>query len=241
MQQIALVGGCPRSGTSALAKMLSCHPDVAISHERFGGRARSDDFGPADFVAERAREHREGDCAEAAFAHPTTRRALDKRDSATVVGDKLPYVSMLLDAAKKVAGCKVVAIIREPAGMAESFQERFRRKSDPFSHDFRASVRLFNEGMALLRDADPEADGYSLMVVEYHQAFTKPEVPKAIFKYLGVDPTVDDSYLSVQREFIDMGLKVAASGIRGHVARTADYAAYRANLRKWQMPLETSQ
>lgn len=240
-QQIALVGGCPRSGTSALAKMVSCHPDVAIAHERYGGRAVAEDFGPADFLADRVREYREGDGGEHAFAHPTTKLALEKWDRAAVIGDKLPFISLLLDAAKKLPGCKVVAIIREPSGMAESFQERFRRKNDPFPHDFRKSVRLFNEGMALLRDADPEADGYSLMVVEYHQAFTNPEVPKAILEYLGVDPSVDDSYLSVQQEFIDLGRKVAASAVRGHVARTADYAAYRANLRKWQLPLETNQ
>lgn len=237
-QQIALVGGCPRSGTSALAEMVTCHPDVAIAHERFGLRAASDEFSRADFLTDRAHDYREEDGGRPAFDHPTTTKALAKWDGAAVVGDKLPYMSLLLNAAKKLPGCKVVAVIREPVGMAESFHDRFRRPGDPFPHDFRQSVRFFNEGMQLLRDATPEEDGYSLMVVEYHQAFTMPKVASAILEFLGVDPTIDDSYLSVQQQFLGLGRKATMSTIRGHVARVADYASYRANLRRWQLPME---
>lgn len=186
-QTIALVGGAQRSGTTALQRLLSLHPDVAILRERYTGRAAKGEFGPELFAADRVATFVPGDCKRDTLDKPGTQRILRKFRDAKVVGDKIPRIDLLLRAARTIPGCKVVAVLREPYGMAQSYQRRFENPDDGFSSDFRRAVREFNDLVGELDAIDPENENFDLCVVSHWDLLSDPARLGYVFDFLGVD------------------------------------------------------
>lgn len=190
MATVAFVTGVPRSGTSALASLLTAHPDIAITHERFGMAVTLPDFGPDYLTAERARTFVEGDCLPEAFSLDTTQAALAKWETASVIGDKLPAVAHVVSVAQRFGPAKVIAIVRDPFSIAQSYQARADNPEDPFwpgDMGYVAAVKDHNVAMTAL-EAARETLGERLLVVCYERVFSPGADLSPIFRFLGVSP-----------------------------------------------------
>jgi hypothetical protein len=152
-QRFLFVCGVARSGTTALAKLLSCDPQIALGLERVRDLARADN--PA-FTSELFSEERFFDFREADGMPPSRNPGhypllREKWNQCTFIGDKIPRlfnsVGYVLN---HFRGAKMIYISRPIAAIAASWD---RRAADPADHwpqknDFKVAVREWNRGNA---------------------------------------------------------------------------------------------
>lgn len=151
------VAGCPRSGTTALTRLLNCHPEIVVGLERYKrifGRAH--DVKPDMFTAERFFDFRDGDTD---FAPGTPRgvdaggfyeRARAKFATARFVGDKYPQFFRFYDKLfRAFPRARVVFIARDPLRVAQSWQRRSEDNTSwPEKNDALRSVGYWNDALA---------------------------------------------------------------------------------------------
>ncbi|MGR3322918.1 MAG: sulfotransferase family protein [Pseudooceanicola sp.] len=186
-QQFVFVTGVPRSGTSALAEMLTLHPEVAVMHERFGGMVDKNGFGPGLYTAERVGTYLPDDGGSRAFNHAVTQQAIDKWPPAKVVGDKIPALRNVLKQAHKFKGCKIIAIVRDPFSVSASYQARAGNRSDPWpaTKNHAAAISHWNSGLNVLLEAVREKE-LDIHIVGYNDLFVEGKGREEIFEFIGV-------------------------------------------------------
>ncbi|HND14369.1 MAG TPA: hypothetical protein PLN78_05270, partial [Pseudomonadales bacterium] len=94
MKKFIFVAGCARSGTGALAQLLSASDDIVMGMERFGHLESKGSFSltPNHFEKERFFDVRDGDTFYGNFDefHRHDKRIREKFDSCIYIGDKRP-------------------------------------------------------------------------------------------------------------------------------------------------------
>ncbi|GGL79148.1 sulfotransferase family protein [Wenxinia marina] len=228
---IAFVGGAQRSGTTALRQFLSSHPRVAILHERFAHLANKPEFGPHLFTSDQIVEAGGEGEGQRRFDGPVMKAMAAKWDDATVVGDKIPKMHSLIAAARRVPGSKVVAIVREPYGMAQSFQKRYKNEEDGFGADFKAAVKQFNFSVQTLAAIDTRNEDFDLCVVQYHDLVADPARLGYVFEFLGVDVPSHEAMSMYQLK--DTDRRREESEIASYVSRNARVGLYRKVLERF--------
>lgn len=202
-RRILLVTGCPRSGTTALVRLLNTHPQVAIGVERFTrrlldtGRLERELFDP-----ERFERFQKGDGNRVSFDSAATKTAVAKASHAEVIGDKSPNPAEVFKAAKAIGDVSLVVVLREPQAVARSFQvraDRARQSNEaaqywPATRDFRQGIREFNGAIAATLSFVTEIEADSelkkrirLKIVEYESMFRDRAKALDLFAFLGVD------------------------------------------------------
>ena len=136
------VCGCPRSGTTALGRLLNQHPAIALGLERYKfvfGR-RLDEFRPDLFALPRFLDIRAEDSN-----NPNTHLAekfapgLEMR----VVGDKIPYLDRRFPHVQQAfPEARMLAIFRDPADVARSWQQRADNPADSWRAEAGAAAAL---------------------------------------------------------------------------------------------------
>lgn len=233
---LCFVTGCPRSGTTAMVQLLNCHPDLAITNERYFSAIKQADFGRAYFARERLDRFEQGDGYPHALKAAETLRALDKVETAQVIGDKVPHVKLVMDAAKRIGRAKVIALLRDPVSVLLSFDARARRSAAhtdpdpgwPAHFDHAEGLKRFNHAVRHLLAAarkTTEERGFDLLVVDYADVFRPGGGTDGIFRFLGVDPAMAEGVSAVQATLDDRRLH--RDRIHREAALGADYARYR--------------
>lgn len=234
-KRIVLVTGCPRSGTTALLHLLNCHPQMAVSHERYSTRIASEDFGPDLFDLERFRTFQEGDCHIKAFDTAETQYALAKAENAIVIGDKVPDPKLVFDAAERVEGAMVIAILREPSGVARSYDARCRQTQQfgekaslwPTWRDHKAATTDFNNALGEIKAGIERSKNGNVpvLVLDYGAVFSGAYDINEVFRFVGLDPSLaegtEDIVNARARERVNLDL------IDQYVAENANYSGYR--------------
>ncbi|WP_421905358.1 sulfotransferase [Mameliella sp.] len=236
-RRLALVTGAPRSGTTALVDVLNTHPDIAIMGERYNKLVSKRSLTLDHFSDARLRSFDEGDGSPVSFGMPQMQNALAKLDSAKVVGDKVPRPRDMFALAQTLGKPPVLAILREPHGMARSYDGRVARaqwqiaegKSAtwPVHRDHNAAIRDFNDYITLLKDMSLSTSGGTpdFLLVDYTLLFSRDYPVARIFEFLDVDPSraVDvDAVLNAQS-----AQQRALDKLNHTVSLTADMAGYR--------------
>ncbi|MCR9276256.1 MULTISPECIES: sulfotransferase family protein [Mameliella] len=214
-KSVVLVTGAPRSGTTALVELLNCHPELAVTNERYNKRLLARDLRLEHYSVDRMRRYQPDDGGKVSFEMDVTQKALAKLDGARVVGDKIPRPYEVFELAQTLGKAPVIAILREPMGMARSYMGRVRRAEMqmangktptwPVKRDFHAAVRDFNDYVALLRDMSASKLGGSApwLLVEYVSLFSGEYPVERIFEFLDLDPakaTGLDAVVGVREE-----------------------------------------
>jgi len=235
--RVALVTGAPRSGTTALVELLNCHPDIAMMNERYNRLVAREEVGLDHFLSDRLRDFQDGDGSPVAFGMDVTQQALSKLGSAKVVGDKVPRPRNMFKLAQRLGNAPVIAILREPQGMAESYMGRVRRAEMQLAkggnatwqtqRDFKAAVREFNDYVELLRDMSASKSGGTMpwLLIDYVSLFSGAFPVERIFEFLDLDPSRAsglDSVLNVRD-----AKRLAADEMKQFVGLHADYSGYR--------------
>ena len=188
------IAGCPRSGTTALTRLVNLHPEVVVGLERFKGLyGRRREFTPELFQRERFFDYREGDTnflpptnAEAAAFYG---RANEKFDTAKFIGDKYPQFFRHYDVLfKQFPDAHVIFIFRDPQFVAQSWQRRSEDSTRwPAENDGRKAVGYWNDALAYtLAYKGMKRDSFTF--VEYEEFFkTQTEGLLSLLCRIGAD------------------------------------------------------
>lgn len=138
MSQLCFICGCPRSGTTALAKIVNSHPDAAMGIERFRKiaiGANGMEFGPALFERERFIDIRQTD-TDLVTTNEAIARKADKRWPMKLIGDKVPRLYARQKFLKDTfPESTLVAIFRDPMAVAMSWQARADNPEDKWPEE----------------------------------------------------------------------------------------------------------
>lgn len=179
-----LVSGTPRSGTTALGKMLGSHPEIQMFTELYSFR-----FGyhPRMLAAENiARLVRAGLLA-------ATDSDIAKAKHAAIVGDKRPNLMQSVDLTLRHfvdRDLRIVHVVRKIEDVAASYIQRAKIGSWDASRDHVTAVAdaNLNNRKVLEVLADP-ASAVRVIVVEYSSLWEGPSISQQILQHLGLSPS----------------------------------------------------
>ena len=180
------VVGCPRSGTTALARLLNGSPDIVIGIERYQKVAFTSGLTPALFEYDRFFTIEEGD---------THYESLDDFDKSYVTlrekykgtkthGDKIPPLFRAYDSVNSAfPDVGFIFIVRNLIDVANSYMHRFENPKDPWKRDFKRAVKDWNQSLALTTTA--LANGIRIHVVSYERLFADgaQDVIEGVFNF----------------------------------------------------------
>lgn len=178
------VGGCVRSGTTAITRVLNAHPDVLVGEERYLQAWGKHKVRPEHFEKDRYLDYQDGDSPRGMYKF---RDEADRFPSARYVGDKHPFVFWLYkDFENHFADASVVYILRNPVSVCESAQARADDPSDRFAIDGERTLGFWNDSIE--RTIKALNTGARIVVVCYEEIFGSRSVIAKLFRALKLDP-----------------------------------------------------
>jgi len=226
---LLLVGGCPRSGTSALVQALNMHPEVLVGHERFFHLWRKGTLTAGHFEKSRFLNVEDGDTFYDVERIITTDFSTRRYPAARLIGDKYPRIYECYGLiSEQFPDAHILYIVRNPFSVAESYQARYE-KEEGWTQDFREAIREWNRSLAqtiaFLRTNS------NMTVVSYETLFSSIELLDGMFRALGLDPA-NSNRAGLQKtidEFKVLKDKpvLRREDIRYWVSCSADFISYR--------------
>ena len=228
--------GAPRSGTTALARLMNTDPNLVVGIERYRDRLmkiNSPDLCTL-FEKERFFKYDADDTAvDFNVAHPhLTEISKRKFDTATYIGDKVPRLYRRLhhiDAA--FPGCIVVYIIRNPIHVASSWQRRADAKHDrwPERNGYQQAVIEWNQSLRFAIEARSLL-GNRIILLSYERIFGNQRLAvwRQVMRRLQLPVKPDES----TRRFLENAFRRTqkkrdiSAEVTQYVSRTADYITY---------------
>ncbi|EEW60997.1 conserved hypothetical protein [Ruegeria sp. TrichCH4B] len=234
--------GVGRSGTTALSEALNLDPHIVLGIERY--KYRFIGAAPPEEPRQLFEKHRffsydpedTNIRIDSREYGPVYESALEKFDTATYVGDKIPGLYKRLPFLhKKFPECKVIYILRRPLMVANSWQARANNNRDnwPKKNGYRAAIAEWNRSLEIIANAK-EKWGRRLIVVEYERSFgphAKVEFSK-LLKYLDLPQDFSsrmDEFLSLSEQKAGTERDVSQE-IQDHVSENANFDLYRSIL-----------
>ncbi|MEM9813878.1 MAG: sulfotransferase [Pseudomonadota bacterium] len=237
------ITGCPRSGTSAVHRLLNRHPEVAIGNERYSGQTRRQELRPALYEPDRFLAFEEGDTHHMGerWKRRDDRGVLERFRGARIVGDKLPQLIGKTEQLAAFGRVKLVFLLREPFGVANSFDLRAAKKDRfwPETRDHKAAIRQFNKAMKTLKALEDEGV-HELLVMPYEHLFVGQRGLRELFAFIGADfdqvGEIDDIFAqSDDRRAAGRGANLTAQ----FVSLRANFEGYRQAMAHALARLET--
>jgi hypothetical protein len=240
------IAGTPRSGTTAITRMLSHHTNIALCMERFKYVYKDDVLVPADFSLERILEFRpsETNFNPNSPEHSTHyKRVLSKWADSSVIGDKCPTLyKKYLYLSRSFAGtARFLYLARDIEAICSSWNARALNNSDPWprGNDFTQAVSYWND--ANRRTVAALDAGLPILVVSYDGLFDGRShlgdlTLKAILDHVSQtsDPQLTDAWRRYCVEYEALAATrpmVALPGQDEVLARRADHAMYKRLMR----------
>ena len=189
------VVGASRTGTSALCRYLSLHPEICVLNERYKKIAR--DVGPGHFRFARVRENMEAETnlppgrTEVRFE-----ALLDTKQEHRLkwFGDKgYGYASHMERVNDNNPGCAFFMTLRDPVPVAASY---LARKHNPRPGDtwmegkdaVREAIRAYNTVLAKAREFIQRRPTVPFVLIEYESFYKEPEGYEPLLsEVLGLD------------------------------------------------------
>lgn len=238
-KKLLFVSGTPRSGTSALVRLLNLHPALMIGMERYHSQYKGNSIDPSFFERDRFLDVREGDThAKGGFGAQNVRTLRQRYDKAEIIGDKYPLLYLqfgrILSAFPEA---RHVFIIRNPLSVAESYQQRNENPDDSFNKDYRTAIEEWNKGLDAML-ALPDTAREKFCVVEYEGIFKSAAEIERLFAFLGLSPPEEKALATLQERANDLEqtLVPRRDELRSYVTRNAKWGLYKQFLREFCNP-----
>jgi len=175
------VSGCPRSGTTALTRLLNLHPSIVVGLERYKNVFGRQKFVTKDmFEADRFFDFHPDDSnflpEKSQQARDFYEKARTKFSTATFIGDKYPQFFRFYGGIfKNLPDAKIVFIFRDPSYVAQSWERRSLDSSDwPSKNDARRAIAYWNDALAYTL-AYTQIKKSAFVFVDYEQFFAGRE------------------------------------------------------------------
>lgn len=180
--------GCPRSGTTALAKLLNTDNRIALGIERYHYKVLGSEFklDYHHFEKQRFFLLKEYDTFWNNLLH--LNHLENKFNNCIYRGDKIPRLYERLPFLyTQMPECKVLFIVRNIIDVAASYNVRSRDSNDRWlkSRDFRAAVNDWNRSLHSLAEAIQS--GMDVHIIVYEDIFNCLDAFVGIYKFLSID------------------------------------------------------
>lgn len=238
-KKLLFVSGTPRSGTSALVRLLNLHPALMIGMERYHSQYKHNPIAPSFFERDRFLDVREGDTHDkGGFGTQDADRLRQRYDRAEIIGDKYPL--LYLQFGRILAAfpeARHVFIIRNPLSVAESYQQRFENPDDRFNSDYSTAITHWNKGLDAML-ALPDTTRNKFCVVEYESIFKSAAEIERLFAFLDLSPPEGKALAELQERANDLEqtLVPRRDDLRSYVTRNAKWGLYKRFLREFCNP-----
>lgn len=196
--RLLFVVGLARSGTTALAEVLSAHPAIVLGVERYKQLWRGeriDELHAGLFERERLFDLGDGLTNVTPERHPRWRAHYERMEAqlgqAAYVGDKMSTVR-IQRLWKNLPDARLVCIVRDPRSVAGSWETRAHDPRDrywPADNDARRSVTRWNQAnRQILRAVDGRPD--RAVVIDHAGFFGSPDSAPLVrlLDWLGLEP-----------------------------------------------------
>lgn len=192
------IAGCPRSGTTALTRLVNLHPEVVVGMERYKGLySKREGFSADLFRRDRFFDYRDNDSS---FLPSTNAKAAtfyanadEKFDRAKFVGDKYPQFFRHYDVLfKNFPDAHVIFVFRNPYFVAQSWQRKAEDSTSwPSQNDSKRAASYWNDALAYTL-AYRSMKTRSFTFVEYEDFFAAQTVGLfALLSRIGATMTPD--------------------------------------------------
>ena len=194
MKQLLFIFGCPRSGTTALWKLLSNHYEIALGLERYALNLWNSELTSRDYEAE---------CFLNVQSEDTFYSSVDemkkliqsgelddiesKYPNATVIGDKIPLLFHRFEHMKsQFPDAKYIHIIRNPLDVCASFQRRFENAADTtwLEGDWHNAIVARNSA---IQETEIAKAALQIYEVNFEEVFSDKNIAKKLLHFIGVD------------------------------------------------------
>jgi hypothetical protein len=190
-KQLLFVCGCPRSGTTAMRRVLSGHPQVCLGHERYAtifnrGRPISEELFEKERFLRRIPNDTFYDQARFDSYHAGFEQ---KFDTCRYVGDKIPFLYQRWNDVFALRPQPIVVfLVRNVYDVAESYNNRARHPKDPWPEHKNAmrAVQDWNASLRLVHEALNSGYQSHLLIVEYEGFFECHERMRGLLAHLGL-------------------------------------------------------
>lgn len=202
------VGGCARSGTTALADYLNQHPRVMVCQERYKRGVSTARITRDLFAFDRILDFRPEELERPPWPPERFKKyhakMLGNKDPAELawVGDKGPWYVRYMDTlTENNPGARFIIAYRPLEEVAESWNARAQDPDDPW-HSHRGveqAVEIWNAAMTETRRFIRSNPTPRVLIVSYHDFFSRHEaVVPQLSRFLGVE--FDEAVVSAWRE-----------------------------------------
>ena len=229
MKTNVFVSGVARSGTSALVSVLNTNPGFLIGMERYFFPIRRCEITPEHFKRARFLDVQEGDTHAKNLSMAQQGEAFRQ---ARYVGDKFPLLYQNFDYIfETFPEARHIYIVRNPLSVAESYDARERNPEDKWRKSWDIGLREWNDSVRAIAGLT-EAQAARFHFVQYEDFFADSARMNALFRAFGLDAVAPEKLVSFVTKFEALNARPVdrRDDIRQHVARHADWEAYRALL-----------
>jgi hypothetical protein len=225
------VCGCPRSGTTALWRLLAGDTRIRLGVERYGNRFYTREFlTKALFDKERFFALEPGDTFYSNLAefNPYYTKAQEGFDEAAYIGDKIPKLYRYLDQLQtNFPDCKTVFIFRNIFDVAASYKARMLDESDNWQMNVSSAISDWNASLKAAR-----AYGGDLTLVDYEKLFMEQKGLEKLYAFLGLEITAEVrttfKSLLTRSGTLEAGRSRALTALEvKEICESADFETYR--------------
>ncbi|BAZ45972.1 sulfotransferase [Chondrocystis sp. NIES-4102] len=192
-QKYLFVCGCPRSGTTALVKLLNSHNSIGIGMERYKYYASKDKINkinPSSFEEDRFFDFKE-DQTNIIWSDFYDNLKIKYANKITYLGDKYPhYYNFYSELNQEFRNTKWIFMLRDIVDVAMSYDHRAANPLDKWSEkaDYTKAVVHWNDSLAKTWKYIKTNKNKNLFVCQYEKLFAYDEsYLKSLTDFLDVD------------------------------------------------------
>lgn len=233
------VGGCARSGTTALADYLNHHPRVLVCQERYKRGVSTARITRDLFAFDRILDFRPEELERPPWPPEEFMRyhatMLARKDPAELawIGDKGPWYVRYMDVlTENNPGARFIILYRPIEEVAESWNARAKDPDDPWDsgRGIEEAVETWNAAMRKTREFIQRNPTPRVLVISYHDFFYRNEtvIPQiSRFLGLGFDESMLGTWRGASKDFAGgrRRKKTLDEAQRSFIQRHADRAA----------------
>lgn len=226
-RQILFVSGVPRSGTTALVKLLNLHPAMMIGTERYFEPIQAGVLEPGMFERARFLDVRKEDCHGRGFQIPPADWGA-RYDAARVIGDKFPRLYAHLDTIEaRFPRARHLYVFRNPLSVAESYESRRTDPGDHWVKGWREALGEWNASLARFAGLFPGAGG-KVLLLPYEDTFGSVGAMRRVFAWLGLTPPPRARLAPLAEDYTRLSASIGPrhETMRRAISAGADWATY---------------
>jgi len=192
MTKHLFICGTPRSGTTALWRLIASDERIIIGVERYGNLFFKSPLTPDLFTSERFCTIMKGDTfyQDLVAFNPYYQNVAERFANASYVGDKIPMLYNYLDRLfANIPDAKVIFLLRNIIDVAASYEARANNVDDLSWKREKRTASAISDWRASLSVLKRYIDDERVLPLVYEDFFVNNDKLQMLYNFLGIKPT----------------------------------------------------